>query len=240
MNRIRIVTYNIHKCVGIDRKFSPERIAEVLRETEAEVIALQEVLCHHNAYKREHQAQFIAEELGMDFYLGENRKIKEGQYGNAVLTKLPVRHSNNFDISIAGREPRGCLHTEIEINEHHSLHFFNVHFGTSFFERRKQVHRLFNNEVLDSKKFSGKRIIVGDFNEWTRGLTTQIFNANFQTIDARLHLGRARTFPGILPIFHLDHIYFDRKFKLAQALLHRTPTSLLASDHLPIVADFEF
>lgn len=240
MNRIRIVTYNIHKCVGIDRKFSPERIAEVLQEIEADVIALQEVVCHHNTYKREHQAEFIAEELGMEFYLGENRKIKEGLYGNAVLTKMPVKHSENFDISIHGRERRGCLHTEIELNEHQKLNFFNLHLGTSFFERRKQVHRLFNNEVLDSKKFSGKRIIAGDFNEWTRGLTTQIFKANFQTVDAKLHLGTTRTFPGILPLFHLDHIYFDRKFKLVEASLHRTPTSLLASDHLPIVAEFEF
>lgn len=239
-NQIRIATYNIHKCVGIDRKFSPERIAEVLQEIEADVVALQEVLSHRNAYKREHQAEFIAEELGMQFYLGENRKIKEGLYGNVILTKLPVKHSENFDISIKRREPRGCLLAEIKLNEHQTLHFFNVHLGTSFFERRKQVHQLFNKDVLDNKKFAGKRIIAGDFNEWTRGLTTQIFKANFQTVDAKLDLGVTRTFPGILPIFHLDHIYFDRKFKLINAFLHRSKTALLASDHLPIVADFEF
>jgi endonuclease/exonuclease/phosphatase family metal-dependent hydrolase len=240
MNRIRIATYNIHKCVGIDRRFSPERIADVLRETKADVIALQEVLCHHNSYKRDHQAKFIAEELEMQFYLGENRRIKDGLYGNAVLTKLPVKTAQNFDISVQRREPRGCLHTEIEIDEHQSLHFFNVHLGTSFFERRKQVHRIFNQEVLEHRRFSGKRIVAGDFNEWTRGVTTRIFKNNFQTVDARLHLGTTRTFPGVLPLFHLDHIYFDRKFKLANAFLHRSRTALIASDHLPIVAEFEF
>lgn len=240
MNKIRIATYNIHKCVGIDRRFSPERIADVLREVEADVVALQEVLCHHNSLKRDHQAEFIAAELGVNYYLGENRLIREGLYGNAVLTRLPVKHAQNYDISVQKREPRGCLHTEIELDAHHSLHFFNLHLGTSFFERRKQVHRVFNQDVLQNKKFSGRRIVAGDFNEWTRGLTTKTFKANFQTVDARLDLGKARTFPGVLPLFHLDHIYFDRKFKLVNAFLHRSRTALVASDHLPIVAEFEF
>jgi Metal-dependent hydrolase len=240
MNRVKIVTYNIHKCVGLDRRFSPERIADVLREIDADIVALQEVLCHHSSYKREHQAEFIAEELEMQFTLGENRRIREGLYGNAVLTRLPVRQSQNFDISIQRREPRGCLHTEIEIGNRQTLHFFNVHLGTSFFERRKQVHRIFNNEVLENNRFTGKRIVAGDFNEWTSGITTRLFKENFQTVDAKLHLGKSRTFPGIFPLFHLDHIYFDRKFKLANAYLHRSRTALIASDHLPIVAEFEF
>lgn len=241
MNRIRIATYNIHKCVGLDRRFSPERIAEVLREFDADVIALQEVLCHQNSDKRDHQAAFIADELGMDFYLGENRTIRGGLYGNAVLTRLPVRHSQNFDISVNKYEPRGCLLTEIALGtSRETLQFFNVHLGTSFFERRRQVHKLLATHLLEHAKFSGKRIVAGDFNEWTRGLTTKLFKARFRAIDARAHLGRARTFPGILPLFHLDHIYFDNNFRLADAFLHKSRTALVASDHLPIVADFEF
>src|SRR5687767_1849683 len=113
MNKIRIATYNIHKCVGIDRRFSPARIAEGLQEINPDVVALQEVLCHKTSDQRDHQAEFIADELAMDFFLGENRGIKGGLYGNAVLSRLPVRHSQNFDISINRREPRGCLLTEI-------------------------------------------------------------------------------------------------------------------------------
>lgn len=240
MKTIRIATYNIHKCVGIDRKFSPERIAEVLREVDADVIALQEVLCHSNASRRENQARFIAEELKMDFRHGENRQIKNGLYGNAVLSRLPLKTHENFDISVRKYEPRGCLWTEINLNARKTLQFFNVHLGTSFFERRRQVHNLFAEHVLDDKRFSGKRIIAGDFNEWTSGLTTKIFKSKFEAVDAKLHLGRARTFPGIAPIFHLDHIYFDNKFRLVNAFLHRSRTALIASDHLPIVADFEF
>jgi endonuclease/exonuclease/phosphatase family metal-dependent hydrolase len=240
LNRIRIATYNVHKCVGIDRKFSPERIAEVLQEIDADVVALQEVLCHTNSLKRENQAEFIAEELGMDFFLGQNRKIKEGLYGNVVLSRLPVRHSENFDISVQRREPRGCLWTEIALEPHRTLQFFNLHLGTSFFERRKQVHRLFAEHILNNNRCKGKRIVVGDFNEWVSGLTTKLFKAHFQTVDAKLHLGTTRTFPGVMPLFHLDHIYFDRKFKLRNAYLHKTRLALKASDHLPIVAEFDF
>ena len=240
MNKIRIATYNIHKCVGIDRKFSPERIAEVLQEIDADVIALQEVLCHRNADKRDHQAEFIAEELEMDFFLGENRRIQGAPYGNAVLTRLPVRHSQNFDISIQKREPRGCLLTEIALGGHDILQFFNVHLGTSFFERRRQVHKLLHAHVLEHARFTGKRIVAGDFNEWTRGLTTKLFKTKFHAVDPKKHLGTTRTFPGILPIFHLDHIYFDKNFRLADARLHKSKTALVASDHLPIVAEFDY
>jgi endonuclease/exonuclease/phosphatase family metal-dependent hydrolase len=241
MNKIRIATYNIHKCVGIDRKFSPERIAEVLQEIDADVIALQEVLCHSNSQKREHQAEFLAEELGVNFFLGENRRHQGGMYGNAVLTRLPVRHSQNFDISIQKREPRGCLLTEIALGgERENLQFFNVHLGTSFFERRRQVHRLLAAHVLEHTKFAGKRIVAGDFNEWTKGLTTKLFKTRFHAVDPKKDLGTTRTFPGILPVFHLDHIYFDKNFRLADAFLHKSKTALVASDHLPIVAEFEF
>ncbi len=241
MNRIRIATYNIHKCVGLDRKFSPERIAEVLRELNADIIALQEVLSHTDSrHRRENQAEFLAKELEMDFSLGENRKHKGGRYGNAVLSRLPMTETENFDISIKKREPRGCLRTEIKIGEAKTLHFFNLHLGTSFFERRKQVHKLLDSNVLEQKNFTGNRIIAGDFNEWTNGLTTRLFKANFKTVDAKLHLGKTRTFPGVLPLFHLDHIYFDEIFRLKNAALHRSRTALIASDHLPIVAEFEF
>jgi endonuclease/exonuclease/phosphatase family metal-dependent hydrolase len=240
MNKIRIATYNIHKCVGIDRRFSPERIAEVLREIDADVVALQEVLCHRKAQKRDHQAEFIAEELEMDFFLGENRQIKGAPYGNAVLTRLPVRHSQNFDISIHKYEPRGCLLTEISIGQNRHLQFFNVHLGTSFFERRRQVHKLLHAHVLEHTKFTGKRIVAGDFNEWTRGLTTKLFKTKFHTVDPKKHPGTTRTFPGIMPLLHLDHIYFDQNFKLSDAFVHKSKTSLIASDHLPIVAEFEF
>ena len=240
MKQIRIATYNIHKCVGLDRKFAPERIVKVLREIDADVIALQEVLCHSNSQKREHQAEFIAAELKMNYSFGENRHIEKGSYGNAVLSRLKIEESENFDISVEKREPRGCLRTQIALNQKKSLQFFNLHLGTSFFERRRQVHKLLAAKILNDEKFLGKRIVAGDFNEWTNGLTTRLFKANFQTVDSKLDLGKKRTYPGILPILHLDHIYFDAEFKLHNAFLHRSRTALIASDHLPIVSEYNF
>ena len=239
MRTLRIATYNIHKCVGMDRRYSPERIADVLRELKADVIGLQEVVCHSDRGLREHQTEFIAAELGMDFVLGENRKHFGGDYGNATLSRLPIVKFQNHDISIFKREPRGCLRTEIAVSIDKTLNFINLHLGTSFFERRHQVHKLLADHVLDDPEMRGRRIVVGDFNEWIRGLTTRLFRSRFETVDPKLHLGTMRTFPSIAPLFHLDHIYFDPAFALRSAKLHKSRKALLASDHLPIVAEFE-
>ena len=240
MKTLRIATYNIHKCVGMDRRLSPERIVDVLREIDADVIALQEVVSHSGRHARDNQAEFIAGSLKMGFRSGHNRLIAGADYGNVVLSRFPIGEHENYDISIGRYEPRGCLRTEISLNGSASLHFMNIHMGTSFFERRKQVHRLLSAGVIDRPEIIGRRIVAGDFNEWISGVTTRLFKTNFRSIDPRLHLGRARTFPGLLPMLHLDHVYFDDRFKLKNAVLHRSKTALIASDHLPIYADFEF
>lgn len=237
--QIRVATYNIHKCIGMDRKYSPERIAEVLRETDADVIALQEVLCRSLTNKRDHQAEFIAEELGMHYRLGGNRSLDGGEYGNAILSRFPIAAHKNFDITVTKREPRGCLISEIDIGAEQPLRFVNVHMGTSFFERRKQARLLLAAHVLDNPLLTGKRVIAGDFNEWTNGLTTKLFRMHFKSVEPKLHLGKNRTYPGVLPLMHLDHIYFDHGFELKSAFLNRSRKALLASDHLPIIAEFE-
>jgi endonuclease/exonuclease/phosphatase family metal-dependent hydrolase len=240
MNTVKIATYNVHKCVGMDRRYSPERIVKVLREIDADIIALQEVVGHAAAAERDHQAEYIAHALDMDFRLGEARRINGAEYGNVILSRLPISSHENYDISVKRYEPRGALRAEISLNGEGSLHFVNLHMGTSFFERRKQVHKLLAGHVLDHPEFIGKRIVAGDFNEWVSGITTKLFKTNFQSIDPKLHLGRTRTFPGILPLVHLDHVYFDERFWLRDAFLHRSRTALVASDHLPIVAEFEY
>ena len=116
--RLRVVTYNVHKCVGLDRRERPGRIAAVLREVEADVIALQEVVSVDSDSSREsHQARFIAEELGCQFHLGENRKHRGGAYGNVVLTRLPVEHCHNYDITWRWQEPRGALRVDGSLEE---------------------------------------------------------------------------------------------------------------------------
>jgi endonuclease/exonuclease/phosphatase family metal-dependent hydrolase len=237
---LRIATYNIHKCVGVDRKYSPERIVKVLREINADVIGLQEVLCNLHLHKRDHQAKFIADALGFEFVTGANRQIKGADYGNAIISRHPILQTKNHDITVSQNEPRGCLLAEIEVIAGKTIHFADVHMGTSFFERRKQVHNVLAGHVLEDPELEGHRIIVGDFNEWINGSTTRMLRSRFNWVDPKTHLGTSRSFPGYMPLLHLDHIYFDGSFELEAAAIHRSRTALVASDHLPIFADFRF
>lgn len=236
-DHLRIATYNIHKSRGLDRRLRPQRIVEVLRELDADVIALQEVVSRKGGRREEEQERYFAEELGYDSVMGENRAHDGGAYGNVLLARFPMHSSHNYDISAAGRERRGCLRADVGLGRK-VVHIFNVHLGTAFFERRKQALRLFGKEILESEDLTGARIVLGDFNEWNRGLASRLFSTRFHSADPGRHLGRASTYPGVLPFLHLDHIYFDPSLKLSRLSLHRTKKALLASDHLPLVADF--
>ncbi len=236
-DRIRIVTYNVHKCRGMDRRVRPSRIVEVLQEIDADVVALQEVLGVSGRLKEDH-AQFIARELGFYSCMGENRRLHGGAYGNLLLSRCPLRAALNHDISTPGREHRGCLRVDVELPET-TLHVFNLHLGTGFFERRQQIQKLLSPTILHDSGLRGARIVLGDFNEWTHGLASRLLARNFQSLDLRFHLRRSRTYPGLFPLLHLDHIYFDPALTLEHLALHRSRTSLIASDHLPLVAEFQ-
>jgi len=238
MPSLRIVTYNVHRCRGIDNRERPGRIVDVLREVDADVVALQEVLSISGATREKDQAQFIAEELGLNHVAGENRKLKGGSYGNVVLSRFPLRLVRNHDISVRARERRGCLHTDVDVAGADTVHVFNVHLGTAFLERRHQGRRLVEEEILSNQELKGARIMLGDFNEWTRGLTTRLLRAHLKSVDVKNYLQRAKTFPGLLPVLHLDHIYFEDRLELKGLTVHRTRKALVASDHLPLVADF--
>lgn len=233
----RIATYNIHKCKGMDLRVNPQRITDVLSEIDADIIALQEVLSIEKHSREENQAHFIAENLGHEFRIGENRRLRGGSYGNVVLTRFPIVKTHNFDLSVPGREPRGCLHTDIELDSHKFLHVYNIHLGTSFFERRHQGQKLLNAEILNRHHFA-PRVLLGDFNEWTHGVTSKLLKAHFRGTDLRGFLGRRRTYPGVMPFLHLDHVYYDHHLEVVNAFVHRSRLALVASDHLPIVVDF--
>lgn len=227
---MRVATYNIHKCRGMDWKVNPERIAAVLREIDADAIALQEVL--------KSQAELLSRETGFALEFGTARQLHGCDYGNAILSRGRVLSSAVFDLSVSGREPRSCLRVDWENGIHVPVQLFAVHLGTSFFERRKQAAKLLSPEVLGTPNPSLPRIVLGDFNEWTRGLTTNMLRQHLESSDVKLHLGRSRTYPGVTPFLHLDHIYHDSALRLLNLYLHRTKAALLASDHLPLVADF--
>lgn len=238
-NTIRLVTYNIHKCRGWDRRVSPERIARVLAPLEADCVALQEVV-DGSPVGKANQADAIAKAMSGKYkaIFGRTRDLRGSHYGNATLTRLPVECSESYDISWKRREPRGCLRTDLRIRRGQLLHVFNVHLGTSYMERRAQGPLLLSEELLNHASHTGPRVILGDFNEWTRGLTSELMIQQFDKIHLREHQKRRGTFPGPVPLLELDHIYFDPYLELVRFRIVRTKLSLMASDHLPLVADF--
>ncbi len=231
MTRFRITTYNIHKCRGLDLTVSPYRVLNVLQDIGADVIALQEAF--------EEQAKFIADHLNMCLVFGCARQLEARPYGNAILTRGAVLGSRCHDLTVSKREPRGCLRVDVQVAEDLMLHIFAVHLGTSYFERRRQAGKLVSPEILDASDAKGLRVLVGDFNEWTRGLVTRMLSEHLRSADLVTHLGRSRSYPGLVPFLHLDHIYYDAPLHLSCLRLHRTAVSLVASDHLPLIGDFE-
>ena len=226
---MRVATYNVHKFRGIDGRTRPERIASVIRALDADVIALQEIY--------EDQAHFLAAELGYQCRFGENRRNKARPYGNAILSRLSFGTVKNYDLTHGRRERRGILRSDVRVSDR-TVHIFNVHLGTAFMERRYQGRELLSERVLSQLGLTGPRIILGDFNEWTRGLCTQVMSARFAAADLKKFRGSARTYPGFLPMLNLDHIYYDRSVELQSLTLHRSRIALVASDHLPLIADF--
>jgi endonuclease/exonuclease/phosphatase family metal-dependent hydrolase len=236
--RFRVATYNTHKCRGIDGRIRPSRVADVLSELEADVIALQEVVSLKDGRTEQNQAQYLADTVGYHYRIGETRKLRGAVYGNVVLSRFPVREVRVYDLTASRREARGCIRCDLEIAPGKIVHLFNVHLGTGYMERRKQASLLMSREVLLSPSLKHPRLVIGDFNEWTRGLVSRTLQHAFESVDIQLHLNRKRTYPGVLPIMHLDHMYFDRDLMLETFVLHRSRMALVASDHLPLVAEF--
>jgi hypothetical protein len=170
--RFRVATYNTHKCRGIDGRIRPSRVAEVLNELGADVIALQEVVSLKGARTEQDQAQYLADAAGYDYRIGETRKLRGAVYGNVILSRFPVREVRVYDLTASRREARGCIRCDLEIAPGKILHLFNVHLGTGYMERRKQARLLMSREVLLSPQLKHPRLIIGDFNEWI--LTTCI------------------------------------------------------------------
>jgi endonuclease/exonuclease/phosphatase family metal-dependent hydrolase len=236
MHRFRIATYNIHKCRGVDGRVHPERVARVLEEVNADIVSLQEVVSHEGVASADHQASYLAGRLGLFGAMGETRKHRGGAYGNVTLSRWDFKLVRPIDITIGRREQRVALRTDIRFGGH-VLHVFNVHLGTAVRERRQQALRLIDLDLLRSIDISGPRIVLGDFNEWVRGLVTKTLVAEFHLTDLHAHLTRARSYPALLPMLHLDHIYFDHHLRVEKVFFHRSRRSIIASDHLPLVAD---
>ena len=229
---VRIATYNIHRCRGMDRRVVPQRIVDVLRQIDADVIALQEVIGAGPVGAG--QAEDIGAALGMGWVMNCVRTLRQHQFGNVVLSRYPIVHHSSYDLSWKTCEARNCQRADLDINGR-VLHVYNVHLGTAVLERRYQAGRL--AAFVHDRRVTGPKIILGDFNEWMKGLATKTLSSLFESVDISQHLKRRRTYPGLFPVVHLDHIYYDGKVEVLSVEMPRTRQALMASDHLPLVAN---
>lgn len=235
----RIASYNTHKCRGIHGTISPERVIRVIEELDADILCLQEIVDAKGGTGKYDQARRIAEafpESNMAF--GETRPLHGGRYGNVLMTRFPIRDMRTHDITKSSREERGVLQCAIEVGHAMNVNVFNVHLGTGYLERRRQLEVLIGPEVLAQPKLSGPRIVIGDFNEWTRGITTRLLQQNFKSDRPIRNRRSARTFPGVLPILSLDHCYYEAPLEMEGTKIWRSRQAMIASDHLPLIADF--
>lgn len=230
---IRVATYNIHRCRGLDRRVRPERIAAVLATLNPDVVALQEVI--GPGLKGPGHAEQLGAALGMGWVMAPTRELRQHQFGNVVLSRFPIREHSRVDLTWKTCEARGAQRVAIDLGEAGLLHIYNSHLGTALLERRYQAPKL--ADWITDERVSGPRIVLGDFNEWGRGLVADILAERLSSVDLFAHLRRRRTYPGFFPVLHLDHIYFSGRVEIRRITLERTRLSMVASDHLPLVAD---
>ena len=229
---LRIVTYNVHKCRGMDGRTHPERIASVLERMNPDIAALQEVI--GAGPRGPGQDERISQRLGMASVLAPARMLRGHLYGNALLSRIPIHHHTVFDLSENGLEPRLLQRVDLSF-QGHRIHLYNAHLGTSQRERGRQAIKLIH--FLSDPSVRGPKILVGDFNEWRKGPATRLLAEAFQGFSLLPFLKWRRTYPGILPIFHLDHIYYRGPVEVLKVEVPRTLSTLIASDHMPIMME---
>jgi len=244
MSRLRIVTYNVHRCLGVDGRLSPGRIAAVIAETGADIVALQELDVRRARSGGIDQAEAIARELGMDnVHFHPALKVMEEEYGDAIITGLPSAVVKAGPLPGLERrpriEPRGAIWARVEIDGG-PVDIINTHFGLRRWERRAQARCLLGPEWLGQADPAIPLVLAGDFNSFPHGTVCGLIRRHLRDahrIGSPKRRRPRRTYPSGFPVFRIDHIFVSRQFSVESADTHRSVLSRAASDHLPLVAD---
>jgi endonuclease/exonuclease/phosphatase family metal-dependent hydrolase len=237
------MSYNIHRAIGVDRRFRPERIHRIVEHYVPDVVLLQEVDEGAPRSRELDLARELAGRLGFDHYaVGHNVTLRRGRYGNATLSRHPIARERNIDLTVDSRKRRGCQHTTIHVAGTVPLEVFNLHLGLSSPERARQVGTLVRSAEFAGLDQGVPCVVAGDFNDW-RSLLHPIFTeilrfecATQQTFDSR---GAIRTYPSLSPTAGLDKIYYRGPLQMVAVRSCRMRVSRVASDHLPLIADFD-
>ena len=222
--RLRLATYNIHGAVGGDFRFDPGRIVAVLREIDADVVALQEVESKRHGVD---VLALIARETGYEAIAGPTIVGDARHYGNALLTRHGVRAARTHSLAWGRREPRGAIDVELELGAT-TLRVVATHLGLRPAERREQVKQIL---ATMPKPAPLPTALMGDWNEWFLwGRPLRWIHAHFGDTHGPL------TFPALKPWLPLDRIWVEGAREVA-IRAHRSVLARVASDHLPAVAD---
>jgi endonuclease/exonuclease/phosphatase family metal-dependent hydrolase len=220
-------SYNIHRCIGIDGRHEPDRVAAVLREIDADVVALQEVDARYHVEDGVDQIVHLAAATGREAVPGPVLQNHRGTYGNGLLVRAGVVSVRQIDLSHRGRERRGALDVELKIDQHR-VRVVAAHLGLRAAERRRQIGHLLG--LLRDHRDT-PLVLLGDFNEWfVRSPLLVRLHRRFGAMPS------LRTFPSRFPVFALDRIWVQPRAALLDVRVHRSPLARRASDHLPLTA----
>ena len=240
---LRLLTWNVHRCLGIDGRISPARIADVIASAAPDIVALQEVDVMRKRTGHIDQAEEIARRLGMDSHFHNNLRVMEEQYGDAILTTLPsqLMHSGRLPAlpGLSQIEPRGALWARIDCDGV-ALHVINTHLSLVARERRSQTDCLLGPEWMGRADCEGSVALVGDFNLVPRSRVYHRLTKVLKDVQRAPGLGRTKpTFPSGFPVLRLDHVFMRGEVQVKRVEVIRNSITRVASDHLPLVVDFE-
>ncbi len=223
---LRIATYNVHGCVGLDRRYNPARIARVIAELDVDVIALQELQSRGDS----NMLDILQRATNMFAVAATTFRTKFGDFGNGLLSRFPILSSECIDLSVQGREPRNAIDANLDCKGVPSR-VIGTHLGLQSSERREQSARLISALKRHPEV---PTVLLGDINDWTMpSRAVQALHAHFGESSARA------TFPSLMPVLALDRIWVSAPSMLVRVHAHGSRTARVASDHLPLIADLE-
>ena len=245
--RLRVLSYNIHRAIGVDRRFRPERVVSIISNHNPDVVMLQEVDEGAPRSRELDLGRELARELGFQHYaIGHNVRLRKGRYGNATLSRWPIKRERNIDLTVGFMRRRGCQHTRIAMKTPggltRRLEVFNLHLGLSARERERQVSLLVRSKEFAALPFGVPTLVAGDTNDW-RSLLRPLFVdlLGFRSATGGNEEGEraTSTFPSFFPQGALDRVYYRGPLRLVGARRCRLAMSRVASDHLPVIVDFD-